>query len=259
MRKIRTWGLTAMLAAVGVTSCLALDMNGLIAAYPMDDGSGAVAVDVSGNGHDGVITEGTWVAGVYGEAVQFSGGQSHMAAEGVLASLPNNAISIGAWFQLQAHTTYEGIISGSEAGVGAVSGECCQYRIMIDPGFSPFYNAGGHQDVTVSGANVEEGVWYHYALTIDGTVTLYLDGAVVAESNAVNDPLPELGTPLLVGTGEGPGTWPLTGLVDEVFVYDRALSAAEVNAIMGESLAASTAVDARGKLPLSWAAMKSAR
>ena len=111
----------------------------------------------------------------------------------------------------------------------------------------------------MSGANVEEGVWYHYALTIDGTVTLYLDGAVVAESNAVNDPLPELGTPLLVGTGEGPGTWPLTGLVDEVFVYDRALSAAEVNAIMGESLAASTAVDARGKLPLSWAAMKSAR
>ena len=64
---------------------------------------------------------------------------------------------------------------------------------------------------------------------------------------------------MLVGTGEGPGTWPLTGLVDEVFVYDRALSAAEVNAIMGESLAASTAVDARGKLPLSWAAMKSAR
>ena len=260
MRKLRTWCLAAILSGAAITSALALDMSGLIAAYPMDEGAGAKAADISGNGHDGVITDGNWVTGVYGEAVEFTGGQSHMAADGVLSSLPNNAISLGAWFQLQAHGTYEGIIGASEAGVGAVSGECCQYRLMVDPGFNPFYNAGGHRDVAVADASVEEGVWYHYAMTIGGgAVTVYLDGQVIAESDAVNDPLPELATPLLVGTGESAGTWPLAGLVDEVFVYDRALSAAEVKEIMGASLASSTSVDARGKLPLRWADMKSAR
>ncbi|MBT3266133.1 LamG domain-containing protein [Candidatus Poribacteria bacterium] len=260
MRNIGMWCSAAILSGVVITSAVALDMSGLIAAYPMDEGSGTTAADISGNGYDGVITDGAWTSGVYGEAVEFTGGQSHMAADGVLSSLPNNAISLGAWFQLQAHTTYEGIIGGSEEGVGEVSGECCQYRLMVDPGFAPFYNAGGHQDVAVADASVEEGVWYHYAMTIgDGAVTVYIDGQVIAESDAVNDPLPELATPFLVGTGESAGTWPLTGLVDEVFVYDRALSGTEVNEIMGASLASSTAVDARGKLPLQWAAMKSAR
>ncbi len=259
MHRFAYWCLGAAFATGLAVTAHALDGTDMIALYPMDEGSGDTTEDISGNGHEGVITDGSWVSGVYGEAVEFSGGQSHMAADGVFSSLPNNAITLGAWFQMLGHTTYEGIIGGSEAGIGEINGECCQYRLMVNPGSSPFYNAGGHTDVTVAGVIVEEGVWYHYAMTIDGEVKVYLDGELIHESLAVNDPLPELATPLLVATGESAGTWPLTGYVDEVFVFGRALSEEEIIEIKDGSIVVTLAVDARGKLPLQWASMKAAR
>ena len=259
MRTFAIWCLAVAMAAALGTSAYALDFDGLIAAYPFDEGSGDTAGDISGNGFDGEIIAGNWVTGVFGEAVEFTGGQSHMFADDVFSSLPNNAITIGAWFQLQDHPTYEGIISGSEAGIGEVRGECCQYRIMVNPGFSPFYNAGGHTDVSVAGTLVEGGIWYHYVMTIDGDVKLYLDGELIHESLAVNDPLPELATPLLVGTGESPGTWPLFGLVDEAVVFDRAITEGEVNELKDDGLIVAMAVDARGKLALQWGGLKAAR
>ena len=259
MRRFATWCLGVAAATAFVTSAYALDFTGLIAAYTFDEGSGDTAEDISGNGHEGIISAGDWTDGVFGGAAEFTGGQSHMAADDVFLALPNNAITVGAWFQLLEHTTYEGIISGSEAGVGEVAPECCQYRIMINPGFSPFYNAGGHTDVPVAGVTVEQETWYHYVMTIDGDVKIYLDGELIHESLAINDPLPELATPLLVATGEGPGTWPLTGYVDEVVVFDRALTEDEVNELKDDGLVIAMAVDARGKLPLSWAGIKAGR
>jgi len=96
-------------------------------------------------------------------------------------------------------------------------------------------------------------------MTIDGDVKIYLDGEVVGEGIAAADPLPELATPLLVGTGESPGTWPLFGLVDEVVVFDRAISEDEVNELKDSGLVVAMAVDARGKLALQWAGLKSDR
>jgi hypothetical protein len=81
----------------------------------------------------------------------------------------------------------------------------------------------------------------------------------VGEGVAAADPLPELATPLLIATGESPGTWPLTGYIDEVVVFDRAITAAEVNELMEEGLVSAMAIDARGKLPLQWAGIKAAR
>ena len=47
---------------------------GPIAAYSFNDDSGATATDVSGHGHDGVITGATWTgAGRFGGALAFDG------------------------------------------------------------------------------------------------------------------------------------------------------------------------------------------
>ena len=126
MRRFGTWCLGAAAASALITSTYALDFTGLVAAYPFDEGSGDTATDISENGYDGVITSGDWVDGVFGGAAEFTGGQSHMAAEGVFSALPNNALTIGAWFQILEHTTYEGVIGGSDPALGG----CCQYRIM---------------------------------------------------------------------------------------------------------------------------------
>ena len=181
MRRYATWCLGVAAAAALATSAYALDFTGLVAAYTFDEGTGDTAADSSGNGYDGVIMAGDWVDGVFGMAAEFTGGNSHMAAEGVFASNPNNAITLGAWFQLIAHTTYEGVISGSDPAVGG----CCHYRIMINPGSSPFYNAGAHADIAVAGTTVEGDRWYHYVMTIDGEVKIYLDGEVVGINSQI--------------------------------------------------------------------------
>ena len=256
--------LTICAAAVliGMASAAsALDSAGLIAGYPMNEGDGEQVKDISGNDYHGTLNDAGWYKGgdapTGGTAVEFTGGQSHMAAADVFSSLPNNAISMGAWFYLTNHTAYEGILSGSEGGKGNPPGDCCQYRIMVNPEFLPFFDAGTHRDVSVPGFTVEEERWYHYVMTIgDDKVFIYMDGENIHEDVPKSDPLPELATPLLVGTGENPGTWPMTGYVDDAFVFDRVLSQEEVGEIMNEGLEGALSVSPKGKLASRWAALK---
>ncbi|MBM3215255.1 LamG domain-containing protein [Candidatus Poribacteria bacterium] len=256
LRRLLTVGMVGSALLIAASASAALDTKGLLAAFTMDEGKGDTTTDVV-KGVKGTIVNGKWVKGPFGQAVELTGGQSVVTAPGLFSKLPNNAISVGSWFQLQSHTTYEGIIGGSEAGVGAVKGECCQYRIMINPGFNPFYNAGGHNDVSVASTVVEQKKWYHYVMTIGkGKVLIYLDGKVIHESAPVNDPLPELKTDFMVGTGEKPGTWPLTGYVDEAFIYDRAITEAEVNEIMKKGFSVALAVSPKGKMAAAWADLK---
>lgn len=237
-------------------SASALDSKGLLAVFTFDEGKGDTAKDEV-NGNVATIVNGQWQKGVFGQAVELTGGQSVARSPGLFSKLPNNAISIGAWFQLLSHTTYEGIIGGSEAGKGAVAGECCQYRIMVDPGFHPFFNAGGHKDVSVGAFTVEQKKWYHYVMTIGkGKVIIYMDGKNIHENVPANDPLPELNTDFLIGAGENPGTWPLKGLIDEAFIFDRAITEDEVKEIMDDGFSLALAVDPKGKTATLWGALK---
>lgn len=252
--------MTACVVGLGlsltISASAALDTKGLLAVFTYDEGKGEKTTDIV-NGKVGTIVAGKWVKGVFGQAVELTGGQSVVTSPGLWAKLPNNAISIGSWFYLLSHTTYEGIIGGSEAGKGAVAPECCQYRIMINPSFNPFINAGGHQDVSIVGTTVEQKKWYHYVMTIGkGKVIVYLDGKVIHEGAPVNDPLPELGTDFMVGTGEAPGTWPMTGYADESFIFDRAITEAEIGTIMKQGFAVALAVSPKAKLAATWADLK---
>lgn len=92
-------------------------------------------------------------------------------------------------------------------------------------------------NVTVQGPPVTFGVWHHVAVTAsDGGVSLFLDGQMVASAPVALDTAP--GTPLQIacrGMGELGGVLPVDdcvdGDLDEVSVYDRALSPQEIDAI----------------------------
>jgi len=77
---------------------------------------------------------------------------------------------------------------------------------------------------------VQLNTWYHIGMTYDGSaLRLYvngvLDGSVPATGN-----IPSIAGPLRIG-GVGGGPWDLAGRLDELGLYDRALSAAELQAI----------------------------
>lgn len=90
------------------------------------------------------------------------------------------------------------------------------------------------KDVEVPGFTFEQKKWYHYAMTYNGKVVkIYVDGKVVNETSK-SVKLPEFETPVLLGTGEAPGTHPTQGIIDEVWVFNRALSDGEIKTIMEE-------------------------
>jgi hypothetical protein len=82
----------------------------------------------------------------------------------------------------------------------------------------------------IFGPNLELNTWYHVAVTLAGSrVTLYLNGKEVAAENLVVDTPTE--TMFYIGSLPNEDRKQLDGLMDEVSLYDRALTADEVRAI----------------------------
>jgi hypothetical protein len=98
--------------------------------------------------------------------------------------------------------------------------------------------------------------WYHYVLVADGvTDKIYVDGALIGEVEE-NFPLPKFSeVTVYLGTGESPSAWRVEdSALDDIMVWDKALTEDEVNTIMGGGI---TAVAPGGKLATTWAGMKS--
>lgn len=83
-----------------------------------------------------------------------------------------------------------------------------------------------------SAAGVPTGSWHHVAGTFDGTeLAVYIDGQSAATAAVKGSLSPAAGTNLMVGADPINPVDKFTGAVDEVRVYSRALSAAEIAAL----------------------------
>jgi hypothetical protein len=84
--------------------------------------------------------------------------------------------------------------------------------------------------VTLTAPAVSAGAWHHLAATVAGTTaTLYVDGVAAAAASVSGTPKTTTNT-LLAGRYSGSSTGSWSGGLDEIAVYGRALSAAEVAA-----------------------------
>ena len=80
--------------------------------------------------------------------------------------------------------------------------------------------------------NFESGRWYHMAGVYDGSqMILYVDGEVSATNNNASGNLNGYDTPLFLGTNGG-RTEPMDGKIDDVRIYNHALSQMDVQALM---------------------------
>jgi hypothetical protein len=144
---------------------------------------------------------------------------------------PNGAFSAEAWVNPNALTTTAAptCILASGQFAAPRSGWLIY---QVDNGWSfRMYNQNG----TATSANIvggtapEIGVWYHVVAVYDGTTAyLYVNG-VQAASAAPTGYVPSAGGPLFVGGRSDSSFW-WNGTADEVALYSKALTAAEVDA-----------------------------
>ena len=202
-----------------------------VAAYPLDEGSGTVAHDASGNAHEGTLSAkgAEWAPGKYGNALKFNG------TEGCVSIPDSAALRLGEEFTLESWVRPESPLSHMPAIYKEAAGEGFpSYALVI--GFNTAGKPEGqlgregktHQDIAAENS-VEANVWSHLALTYDGVdLRLYVNG-VLEKTQAVVAPNSASPGPLSIGCAPLTGSH-FKGRIDEVRIYNRALAGGEVQA-----------------------------
>jgi len=200
----------------------------LVGWWKMDEGHSATAFDWSGHGNDGVLQgDAAWTDGYDGAAVEL-GGSGNVYAE--TAQLPTGAFSVAFWFRpavsLNANDPRQDFIywqtgsrphfSFNRSGDGEI-------------GFWP--NVGGDFDGPVTTSRAwAAGRWYHITGTFDGTdFNVYVNG--VMEGTVAHPGVHSDASGLLIGARNGQQNY-FTGDMDDVRLYSKALSQAEIGLAM---------------------------
>ncbi len=205
--------------------------TGLVAAYNFNEGAGTTVADASGNGNTGTISGATWTsAGRYGGALSFNGANAWVTINDASSLHLTTALTLEAWVNPQA-------LSGWQAALVKESTGDLVYSIYVNTGDNQAagtLNVRG-TDVTVNDpsadAQVPMNTWTHLAVTFDGsTLRLYINGFLI-NSVANAGQLTTSSGALRIG---GDSIWGeyFNGIIDEIRIYNRALSAAEIQTDM---------------------------
>jgi hypothetical protein len=207
-------------------------LRGPIAWWKLDEGTGPTAADASGNGHTGTLQGGAvWAPGHSGSGISFDGMAALVDAGTSDALQLTGSLTITAWIFPR---TYGGI--GLGRIVNRRNGEPGGYALILDAGITGFElvtDGGNPGEYTDSNRDaIQLGAWQHVAATYDPVMrlaTLYVGGVGVGAGILTDGPGP-VSTHLLLGSREGAGET-FDGVIDDVRIYDRALSPTEIRAL----------------------------
>jgi hypothetical protein len=222
--------------AVLASSALAVDPN-LVAWYKFDEGSGTTAYD-SARTHDATVYGATWVTGKVGGALSFNGWDNFVSAPDHPELNITGDITIAAWVNFsEGGLMYDGSEKAivSKCVYNGAFGNPYDFRtsISIEPDLTMVRaNDTGH-DCTYSDFHIALNSWHHVAVRVENTATdFYVDGVLTGKRY----PLPPLTSPptgndlsLLIGARDD-GLF-FNGLIDDVRIYNRALTAGEIRTI----------------------------
>lgn len=200
--------------------------SGLVAAYGFEEVSGTQATDSSGSGRTGTISGATRsTAGKFGSALSFDGVNDLVTVADANALDLATGMTLEAWVKPTALGTTWRTVVLKERPSGLV------YGLYAGTDTSrPSGNAFTSAEFEARGpAQLALNAWSHLAATYDGAnVRLYVNGALVSSQPATGAMGASTGA-LRVGGNTVWAEW-FKGLIDEVRVYDRALSGPEIQA-----------------------------
>lgn len=200
--------------------------------YTFDEASGTTSADASGHGRTATLNGGAAFApGRLGNGVTFSGSSQYVALPtGILSGA--TSFTFSAWVRLDTVTTWCRVFDfGTGTGVNMFltarsSAGTARFAITTN-------GNGGEQRINAPSA-LPTGAWTHVAVTLSGgTGIIYVNKAEVARAAAITLNPASLGstTKNWIGRSQYAADPYLDGIVDDVRVYARALSASEIAAL----------------------------
>jgi hypothetical protein len=206
--------------------------TGLVGWWKLDESAGTTAADSSGNGNNGTLNGApVWqpAGGQLAGALNFNYGDYVNCGSG--ASLSTPSVTVAFWMkpsQMAIMCPVDKLPMNTGVGyavrlrdTGAI-----WFRLGSEPGTA--YDVYGDTLYT-------NGVWTHVAVTFDsatGAARLYINGVMVAHQPTYPIVLSTAATPLLMAKENKTGNEPYVGLLDDVRVYDHALTSSEIATVM---------------------------
>jgi hypothetical protein len=189
----------------------------------------AYTYDYSPYGNDGTIVGPSFADAKYGQAMQFDGIDDYVDAGNDSSLNPGAEITMEVWAKIDSYSSSIGAILNKYDGAGKD-----YYRLHTQYGrfYTTIEDATGTLIIqlrTDSGTILYD-VWYHVAFTFDssGNVVLYINGEEVKNSTVSHQDI-GTGGALYIGALH-PADGFYNGPIDEVRIYNRALSADEIRA-----------------------------
>ncbi|MCK5396696.1 MAG: hypothetical protein KAJ33_00425, partial [Thermoplasmata archaeon] len=200
--------------------------DGLVLYMPFEEGTGTKTEDWSVEGNDGSITGASWTTGQYRNAISMDNNDYISIGDYDIVTnkmtwevwvyfddLNNNAI-VTKW-----HNT-----GGQESWwFGQYTGNPDEMHVAFHVGF------GGYKPYYSSGANLQAGQWYHLAATYDGDILrFYKNGEFISQTDVYNGVVGDTTADIIIGAQNSGTASQLDGTIDEVRIYNRALSQEEI-------------------------------
>lgn len=220
---------------------------GLVGAWLLDEISGDMVMDHSGNGLDGrIFGDPQQVDGVFGNALQFDGEDDYV-------EVPYNEL-----LNIKHMTLMAWAFAPDD-----------QNRVIIHRWAPAAYTLEFYQTKTTPVITTADGVtfnqpdatiitgeWFHVAGTYDGEKLIaYQNGEVVNEIDHSGDINAGEGIVRFAARTDNDGGR-FNGMIDEIAIFDEALTQAEIQNMMNNGIIPGAAVEPMHKLTTTWAAIR---
>ena len=200
---------------------------GLVAAYGFNEGTGTTVTDASGNTNTGAISGATWITtGKNGGALLFNGTNARVSIPSSTSLNPTSAITLEAWvYPTAAQSGWRTIIQHE---VDAYFLHASANGALSPAGGGTI---GGSTVFAETGTALAINTWSHLAMTFGAnTIRLYINGTQVATASRTGT-IETNSNPVSIGSNSTYGEY-FQGRIDDVRIYNRALSVAEIQADM---------------------------
>src|SRR5467141_1787422 len=211
------------------------------ATYGFNEGSGNTTADASGNANVGTLSGPSWTtAGRYGYALSFNGTNAYVEAANSNSLNPGTAATFSAWVNvLAANANISSVInkwsqtSDDEYLFGLDSSNRLTFAWQTTGG-----NVWGRPSYNIVSGNVQVplGTWTYITVVRNGpAISFYVNGNLDATFSAAADANPfqnGINTLRIGGQNRGGMTRVLNGTIDEVRMYNQALTPTQIQSDM---------------------------
>ncbi len=203
--------------------------EGLIGYWKFDEAKGTIVMDSSGNGINGRIKGAKWARGIVGSAIEFNGNESVVFDSPLLDGMEELTVSL--WIYIKGDGRYSPLAKRD-----------CIYRFVFLPEGDHFVIATENNPWYSSGTvlpfkKIPRERWCHIVATYkSGEIKVYKDGELMAMGGGVTGRINKSPDSLVLGSADGPNLENFQGIIDEVRIYNKALSPEEIKELYYSAL-----------------------